>query len=118
MSNATIKRLERINTVYVQTIREQDARIAELEQQLAAAQERERVYQEVYGELPDDIESTYQWQERELAALRAKLTDVYKIDKIKTDEINLLTHENREQSRQIKEMTAALAAASEKGCAE
>lgn len=43
MSNATIERLERINTVYVQTIREQDARIASLEAQLAAAQERERV---------------------------------------------------------------------------
>lgn len=41
--------------------------------QLAAAQERERVYQEVYGDLPDDIESTYRRQEREIAALRAKL---------------------------------------------
>lgn len=44
MSNATIDQLTRINTVYVQTIREQDARIASLETQLAAAQERERIF--------------------------------------------------------------------------
>lgn len=36
--NATILRLEKINSVYVQTIREQDARIAALEAQLAAAE--------------------------------------------------------------------------------
>lgn len=47
MSNATIDQLTRINTVYVQTIREQDARIASLETQLAAAQERERAVVEL-----------------------------------------------------------------------
>lgn len=38
MSNATIERLEKINAVYAQTIREQDERIAALEAQLAAAE--------------------------------------------------------------------------------
>lgn len=133
MSNATIERLERINTVYVQTIREQDARIAELEAQLAAAtalrpdetdtltpdelrQEVRNLYatiEALHGEINGRNDELFA-QGRQLAAAQERERAV--VELMRT--IFHPDHWHNSVGAMVVAVHAALAAASEKGGAE